>query len=243
MLSHYGRCSAAIIGLLLVNACAQTQIRPVAQVAEHQLPPPARILIRHFAINEKVVTEYQGIMRQQPSNPNVQERQRLIADKASNTLADRLTDGLRQLGFSVELARRSVNIGKQDLVIDGRFLNIDEGNPLRRTIFGFGSGAAAMETRVRAFYGGGKQKVLEFITQADSGQLPGAVATAPATVAAPVTLGVGIALSKGLQADLTSAEQMAAASAEQAVRFLSEFFARQGWIAPSQVRKARMATR
>jgi hypothetical protein len=34
--------------------------------------------------------------------------------------------------------------------------------------------------------------------------------------------------------------RMAAASGDQIVRYLSEFFARQGWIRPDQVRKARM---
>jgi len=35
--------------------------------------------------------------------------------------------------------------------------------------------------------------------------------------------------------------QMAAASGDQVVRYLSEFFAQQGWIRPDQVRKARIA--
>jgi hypothetical protein len=34
---------------------------------------------------------------------------------------------------------------------------------------------------------------------------------------------------------------MAAASGDQVVRYLSEFFARQGWIRSDQVRKARVA--
>ena len=70
-------------------------------------------------------------------------------------------------------------------------------------------------------------------------------AITPASAAA-VSLGIGIgiaassAVAKGIQEHLTTAEGMALASAEQAVRFLTEFFARQGWIDPSQVRKARM---
>jgi hypothetical protein len=34
---------------------------------------------------------------------------------------------------------------------------------------------------------------------------------------------------------------MAASSADEAVRYLSEFFANQGWISPHQVRKVRIA--
>jgi len=34
--------------------------------------------------------------------------------------------------------------------------------------------------------------------------------------------------------------RMAAASGDQVARYLSEFFAKQGWIRPDQVRKARI---
>ena len=238
--------ATVIASLLLLSACGQTSVRPVAQIADRQLPRPTRILVYTFAISEKDVTEYQGIMRQQPSNPNPLERQRVIAEKATATLTGHLADGLRQLGFIVESAERGTAVREHDLLVDGQFVRIDEGSPLRRWVLGLGAGAAHMNTRVLAFYGGHSRKVLEFITQAESGKMPGAVATAPAGAAAPLSVGVGIAassaVSKGLQGDLTSAEQMAVASAEQAVRFLSEFFARQDWIDPSHVRKARMAT-
>jgi hypothetical protein len=220
------------IYLLLLVACAQTTVRPVAQTDDRQLPRPTRIMVDNFAINAKDVIEYQGIMRQQPSNPNPLERQRATR--------------LRQLGFIVEAAEHGKAVGEHELLIDGRLSRVDEGNPLRRWVVGFGAGAAQMTTRVRAFYGSNGRKVLEFITQAGSGQLPGVAATAPAGAAASLSIGIGIAASsavtKGIQEDLTSAEQLALASAEQAVRFLSEFFARQGWIDPRQARKARMAT-
>jgi len=250
------RCAAAlawghrsvslIIIYVLLGACAQTTVRRVAQIDDRQLPRPTRIMVDNFAISAKDVTEYQGIMRQQPSNPNPLERQRAIADKATATLTDHLAYRLRQLGFTVEAAEHGKAVGEHELLIDGQFNRVDEGNPLRRWFVGFGAGAAQMNTRVRAFYGSNGRKVLEFITQAESGKMPGVVATAPAGAATSVTIGIGIAASsavaKGVQEDLTSAELMALASAEQAVRFLSEFFARQGWIDASQVRKARMAT-
>lgn len=243
----HGSVSLIIIYVLLLGACAQTTVRPVAQIDDRQLPRPTRIMVDNFAISAKDVTEYQGIMRQQPSNPNPLERQRAISDKATATLTDHLAYRLRQLGFTVEAAEHGKAVGEHELLIDGRFSRVDEGNPLRRWVVGFGAGAAQMNTRVRAFYGSNGRKVLEFITQAESGKMPGVVATAPAGAAASVSIGIGIAASsavaKGIQEDLTSAEQMALASAEQALRFLSEFFARQGWIDASQVRKARMATR
>lgn len=235
------------LSLLLIGACAQTTVRPMAQIGQRQLAPPTRILLYRFAIDENDVTEYQGIMRQQPSNPNPLQRQRFIADRAAATLADYLSDGLRNLGLKANTVERGTPVGEGELLIDGQFLQVDEGNPLRRWILGFGAGGAKMATRVQAFYGPQRRRVLEFTTESASSKLPGAIATAPASAVAPAAIGVGIAagsaVSKGAQGDLTSAEQMAAANAEQAARFLSEFFAQQGWIEPAQVRKARMATR
>lgn len=238
---------AAIVGLMLWSACGQTTVRPVAQIADRQLPRPARILVHRFAVSERDVTEYQGIMRQQPANPNAAERQRAIADKVSQTLADNLIYGLRQLGFKVEAAVPGSILHDDDLLVDGRLVRVDEGSPLRRMVVGFGSGTAEMETRVQAYYGARRQRILEFATRADSGNLPGAIATAPASAAAPVPVGIGVAAgsvaSRGIQSDLSAAEQLAATSAEQAARFLSEFFLRQDWIDAAQVKKARLATR
>jgi len=232
--------------LFVLSGCAQTTIRPVAQIADRQVPRPARILVKNFAIDGRDVTEYQGILRQQPPNPNALERQRVLAEKTTATLTEHLMRGLRQLGFAVESAGSDTVAREHDLVVDGRVTRVDEGSPLRRLILGFGAGAARMETRVQAYYGVERRKILQFATRAESGSMPGAVATAPAGAAAPASVAVGIAagsvMSKAVQADLGSTEQMAVASAEQAARFLSEFFARQGWIESAQVRKARLAT-
>ena len=150
---------AAIFGLMLWSACGQTTVRPVAQIADRQLARPGRILVQRFAVSERDVTEYQGIMRQQPSNPNAAERQRAIADKVSQTLADNLIYGLRQLGFKVEAAVPGRAMRDDDLLVDGRLLRVDEGSPLRRMVVGFGSGAALMETRVQDYYGERRQRI------------------------------------------------------------------------------------
>ena len=231
--------------LLSTIGCAQTSVRPLARTVDTGLAAPARIWVHNFAVSENEVKEYQGIMRQQPSNPNPIDRQRQLGQHAADTLAADLAIGLRQLGFIVERGERGVVIGDDDLVIDGQFVRVDEGNPLRRFVIGFGAGAARMDTRVQVYQGIQRRKILEFATQAASGKMPGAVATAPAGAAAPAGVGIGLAagnaVSTGLQGDLTSVQRMAVSSADQAVRYLSEFFARQGWISANQVRKPRIA--
>jgi hypothetical protein len=230
-----------ISGLLLAfMACGQSAVRPIARIAAGPLARPTRILLCDFTVNEIDVSEYQGIMRQQPANPNAAERQRNLGKFAADTLAAELAQALRQLGFTVDRVPRATPVESHDLLIDGQFENVDEGSPLRRLFIGFGSGAAKMETRARVYQGAERRKLLEFITTSDSGKFPGAVATAPAGIAAPATVGVGTVGSRVITSGPADVAAMAAANADQAARYLSEFFARQGWVDAAKVKKARI---
>jgi len=231
--------------LLLAVACAQISVRPIARNADNHLPPPARILVYNFAISETEVIEYDGIMRQQPTNRDPIERRREIGRIAGEALAANLTNKLRHLGFTVERASSGAVADENDLVIDGRFVIVDQGNPLRRLIFGFGAGAATLQTRVQVIAAGQRRKLLEFATQAHSGTMPGAVTTAPIAAMVPFGLSVGLtagsAVATRLGSQPSDVTQMAAASADEAACYLSEFFAKLGWIKADQVMKARMA--
>jgi hypothetical protein len=199
-------------------------------------------LIADFAIRDVDVTEYQGILRQQPANPDAAERQRELGKLAVDTLAAKLAERLSLLGFRVDRVGRHADVETDDLLIDGEFENVDEGNPLRRIVIGFGSGAARLETRARLFQGAERRKILEFAVATDSGKFPGAIATAPAVVTGPASVAVGAGVTGGrvVSSGSTSVAGMAAANADQAARYLSEFFAKQGWISPAQAMKARI---
>ena len=154
-------------------------------------------------------------------------------------------DGLRKLGFAIERVNRGTVASGSGLLIDGQFLTVDEGNPLRRLVIGFGSGASTVESRAQIYQGGNVRKVLEFITHSESGKLPGAAPAlgAGAAVQGGVTAGMVVANTaiSGVKTYDSDVARMAAASGDQVVRYLSEFFAQQGWIRADQVRKARIA--
>lgn len=233
-------CAAA---LALTMACGQTGVRQIKLTQERNLPRPSRILIADFAISEREVTEYQGILRQQPNIKNRAERERRIAAEVKNALAEEMADGLQRLGFTVARVSRGARPAGDELLIAGHFIAVDEGNPLRRLVVGFGSGASQVGTRVYVHQGEPSRRLIEFATHSDSGKLPGA---------APM-LATGAAVNGGVSAGMIAANaamsgvktynsevtRMAAASGEQAVRYLSEFFLAQGWVRPEQVRRAR----
>jgi hypothetical protein len=229
--------------LCLVAGCAQTGIRDVQVTQEKNMPRPSRILVYDFAVSERDVFEYQGIMRQQPNIKDPVERERQIAAEVKDALAGEVVDGLRALGFTVERVSRETPPSGSELLIDGQFATVDEGNPLRRLVVGFGSGSSTVQTRVQAYQGSATKKIIEFTTHSDSGKLPGAAPTlgAGAVAQGGVTAGMAVANATVSTVKTYNSEvaRMAADSGDQVARYLSEFFVQQGWIRANQVRKAR----
>ena len=230
--------------LSLVAACGQTGIRRSALVPDTNLPRPSRILLYDFAVSEQEVKEYQGIMRQQPNIKDASERERLLAQEVKDALAEEVVGALKPLGFVVDRVARGTRATDNELVIDGQFLTVDEGNPLNRLVVGFGTGASMVQTQVQLYQAPEARKLMEFTTQADSGKMPGAAPTlgAGAVAQGGVTAGMVAANAtvSGVRSYKSEVARMAAASGDQVARYLSEFFAKQGWIRPDQVRKARM---
>ncbi len=228
----------------LIAACGQTGIRKASLTSETNLPRPSRILVYDFAVSEQEVKEYQGIMRQQPTIKDPAERERLLAQEVKDALAEEVVDALKPLGFVVERVARGTKASGYDLVVDGQILTIDEGNPLHRLVIGFGTGGSAVQTQVQVHQAPDARKLLEFTTQSDSSKMPGAAHTlgAGAVAQGGVTAGMVVANAavSGAKTYKSDVARMAAVSGDQVARYLSEFFAKQGWIKPDQVRKARI---
>ena len=237
--------AALCAGFFWIAACGQTGVRPVSKTADLNLPRPGRILVNTFAVSEADVTEAHGMLRQQPTVKDPVEREREIGRQVAEVLAVELVEGLRALGFTVERASRSDAISGTDLWVDGQFVNVDEGDKLRRLVIGFGSGGSRVDTRVQLYHGQDRAKLMEFTTHSNSSRMPGAAATmgAGAAISGGVTAGatLGTAVISGLKSYRSDVERMAAASADEAVRYLSEFFVKQRWIRPDQVKRARIA--
>jgi uncharacterized protein DUF4410 len=244
MLSGSMRVLNGALLLAFATACGQTGIRNTTVTAPANLPRPEKILVYDFAVSEQEVKEYQGIMRQQPTIKDPAERERLLAKEVKDALADELIEGLRSLGFLVERVQRGTVATGNEMLIDGQFLTVDEGNPLHSLVIGFGSGASSVQTQVQVYQAPKARKIMEFTTQSDSSKMPGAATTmaAGAAVAGGVTAGMvaANAAASGVKTYKSDVARMAADSGDQVARYMSELFAKQGWIRPDQVRKARV---
>ncbi len=232
---------------LCVGACARTVVQPESKMQSFGLPRPQEILVCDFAVNEAEATENQRPIKKtdnETSRTSEGERASEIDRQVTKALAEELVRGLRDLGFVVERRPRGTPIRRHQLLIDGEFLDVDKGNRLERLVIGFGAGASKVDAEVHVYYGVSRRKVLDFRTHADSGKMPGAAAT----IGAGAAVGVGITAAtvaasaaegavKEYQSELM---RMGRHSADQAVAYLSEFFAKQGWIRPDQVKNPRL---
>jgi hypothetical protein len=232
--------AAAVVVALALAACAQTAVQPGYETSAAGLPRPDRILVYDFAVSPGQVRENEGIFHRATGGPPEEKgaREQAIGQEAAHRLASDLVAGIRELGLPAERANRQTVIPPTALLITGEFLDVDEGNRLRRVVIGFGAGQSKVDTAVRVLAPSGTtyRTLLDFRTHADSGTMPGAAATMGAGAAAQggVTGGmVGATTAMGgAKTYRSTLEALAARTAEHTVAHLSEFFARQGWIRP-----------
>ena len=169
-----------------------------------------------------------------------------VGEKAAHELSEDLVKKLQELGFDAQNMPRGTAPGGNALIVEGEFLNADEGNRARRMIIGFGAGASKLETQVtvsRVSTQGSAQELLSFKTYSDSGKMPGAA----------VTMGAGAAAQGASAASASTAAMsagkiygsmlstLASKTSKQISAYLSQYFAKQGWISSNQVQTANLA--
>ena len=228
------------------TACASTTVQPSSQTDKLGLPTPPVVMVYSFAVNPTEVIEndsliHHMIVSQDPTPAD--QRLREIGQEANEALVETLITGISELGIATKRGYKDMPVPPHAVTIHGAFLDIDQGNRARRVMIGFGAGASRIDAKVFMFQEspGLTAKLLEFKTHADSGKMPGAAVTMGAGAAAQgaVTGGMvaaNVAVS-GVKVYRSEHEQMAQRSAEQAVAYISQFFAREGWIIPAKAKK------
>jgi len=226
----------------LLGGCAQTTVQPqLTQTTGGPMPRPNQVVVFPFAVNPAQVTENQGLIQGVINNlgsTTDSQREEATGQDAANAMADEMVKKITALGLPAVRLQRGMPLPANSLVIDGHFVDVNEGNRLERTVIGLGLGQSTMDTEVQVYApsSSGYRLVLEFKTHADSGAMPGAAITGPAGAAAAGGLTAGIAAANiaasGVKGYMSSVGPMASHSANQAVQYMEGFFIQNGWIAP-----------
>jgi hypothetical protein len=223
---------------LCCAGCAATKVVPVVvDQTPGRLGPPARVYVFDFAVSPAEVSRNRGVgakildavADRQPDEQEVE-----IGRKAAGKLATRIVKGIRKLGMAVERPWGRPPWGEDAVLIEGQFLNIDEGNRLARMVIGFGAGATEVETQVQVYDARveGGRVLAEFRTSSKSGKKPGAAVTMGAAGAARGASGVATAgavggVSEALGGTIDSGIRR---TGDEIVTQLAEVFLRQGWV-------------
>jgi hypothetical protein len=169
-----------------------------------------------------------------------------IGHETAQDLSDALVKKLTALGFNAEQLPRGTPAPDGALVVDGKFLNVDEGNRLRRLVIGFGAGASKLDTDVNVYQvsNGAPTQLLDFTTHAESSKMPGAAVTMGAGAAAQggatVAAGAASAGIAGVKTYRSTVGFLADSTAKQIVAYFSQYAAGQGWISQDQAQKVKL---
>jgi hypothetical protein len=231
---------AVLLLALVVAACAGAQ---VTSQTEHQAPisnaRPEAVVIYPFAVSASEVTLNQSIFQRayrQVSDTDENADQLTIADQTAQNICVQTAANLTQKGITATCQTRGVPpAGSNVLVVDGEFVNINEGNRLRRMVIGLGVGQSTLDTTVETYQKTpeGTRQLAEFDTHADSGYMPGAGITGPAGAAAggataAASLGVNVAAG-GVKSVTSSTGFLADKTAKQITDQIAGYYANQGW--------------
>jgi Domain of unknown function (DUF4410) len=248
--------SAATAGLsllvaLMVGGCAPASVSPRTTGAPVNTSRPAQIVVYQFAVSPSEVTQNQSVFqrayRALSMNAEQQQQSQLeIGHETAKDLSDALVEKLTALGFNAEQLPRGTPAPDGALVIDGKFLNVDEGNRLRRLVIGFGAGASKLDTDVNVYQvsNGAPRQLLDFTTHAESGKMPGAAVTMGAGAAAQggatVAAGAASAGLAGVKTYRSTMGFLADSTSKQIVAYFSQYAAGQGWITQDQAQKVKL---
>ena len=196
--------------------------------AAQAVPKPEHVLIRDFAVRPDDITLDQSIAGRL-------RRKRLALqgsdeDSSPEVLVQRVQASFFK-GFSGELANVHVAPAKADgtapgsnasnLVVDGAFTAIDEGNKSKRVMIGFGSGSSHVKTRVTvsSITAGRSTVLLSFELDSQGSKTPGALVPIGGGSLA-VGTGVGVATDGGstVEADASRMGKLAAKQIETLMR-------------------------
>jgi hypothetical protein len=224
-----------------IVGCAGASVTAEQTAAPISTSRPSTIFVYDFAVNSEEVTLNQSFFQKeyrQFSDANVTKEQTQLADQTAQALSFAIVAKLQKMGFyAIRLPRGTPPNGNNVLIVDGQFVDISEGNRLRRMVIGLGSGQSVIETKVQLYQlnDGVSKQLDDFKIHSDSGEMPGVALTAPAGAAAggaaaAASLGANLAAGAG-KTYISAIGVLASRSADKTAAYLSQYFANQGWIA------------
>ena len=235
-MTFHRRVATLMFTLVVVAGCAQTTVSDRQYYEGKRVARPNRIIVYDFAGSAADVpagSQTAGMYAPPATTPSPEES--AIARKLGAQVATELVAEIQQMGLPAVRAVGQPPAQPGDLVLMGYFEAIDQGSAVKRVALGFGSGDAALQTRVEGYLM--TERGLRLVASGDvdsaGNKTPGVAVPLVAAVATgnPIGLIVGTAVKVGGEVtNETTIQGSAKRTAQEIGDQLRPAFQRQGWI-------------
>lgn len=223
--------------LVVVAACGPTRVKITKETDAVGLPKPSMIYVYDFAVHPSEVKLDTGgplarIRTRLSGGGDVAAQDQQAVDlghQVADILASELVDKITAMGLPAQRITRDHVPPVGTVAVGGQFVDVDQGNKVKRMAIGFHQGQSSVAAQVQLYQVTGEaaaNQLLDFT----------AVAQSPPTPGAAVTMGAGAAVqvagaAAGAKALGDTVQQDTDRLASRVATNLQTFFAKQGWTA------------
>lgn len=247
--------AAIFIGCAKVYVTPQGVQQPnpaqVAHALKAESLPPAQVAVRDFDFSPAAVTENKAPLHRTADllrSSSADDRRVAIGRDAAAVISRQAAKRLAAIGLPATRipSDSDAPLSDNSLLVTGQLLDVDEGNRLTRVAIGLGAGESRLDTEVHVFrvMNGEKAEVLTFTTHADSGKMPGILASMGVGELAlgPINAIAAVedAASSGQKIYSSQIEYLAAKTGDQVAGYLSQYSADHGWIPYSKAKPTKL---
>jgi hypothetical protein len=229
------RAASGLLVLLALAGCASTEVTSRQTYAGPALPRPDRIIVREFgAVPREMPADSALAADADAALPQTAEDVE-VGRELGAKVAERLAAKLRDMGLPAVEAAEAAPARPGEIVVEGDFYAIEEGDAGRRVLVGFGSGAAELRTAVEIYRmtPDGLRHLAGGTTGSAGGKTPGMAAPLAVYAATGNPLGLIVVGAMKLRGERTGSSAIEGAAERTAGEIAAQLRAgaeKQGWI-------------
>ncbi len=228
---YSGAVLAALITLFLVG-CAGGSAKQVSSKGNEFLPRPPVFLIYNFAVDpEDVMVDTAGLS----SGDEASTAERLSEGKEwATALSESLVRQFVEEGITAKRATGSTHIPLNAIAVKGQFIEIDEGDEIKRTTIGFGAGAEDVSVMVQVYQmkKSGLMRISEIEAEGHGRQTPGVAGPAAVAVGAGMMVGLVVSSAMNVKSEAVDGSMQSTVDdiAEELVQRGVNYYKKRGWL-------------
>jgi hypothetical protein len=234
----------AFTAVLALAACAThvrttgTYVAPV-QYSGQRTPRPQEVVVYNFTIDPNTVRLDSGMkarLEAMSGATDPQAERQQMAYEVTSTITETLVDAINRMGLIAIPASPGTMPQAGDVILQGQVVRVVAGNATRRAVIGFGAGKSEVFADVqvlRVAPGGAAQPLQTYDANANSGRTPGLGLGVASAAAGHVAMAVAGSVAGTVARQRSGIAKDAQELAKKVATNVGDFFAAQGWIAPS----------